>query len=635
MRPSTDGCRNGVNGENGWGPACGCTCWTEGRRASRLLCLLLACCVALAAIPARAQDAPGSGASGEYTVGDCSRVDKAALRDEIEAHTLAVIQRTAAPTDIDSIVERQWVQNGMDTAVNLSVQEAVNTLGAQEDYLNKLISGWWGDKAQEYAQRVANDAFSSPTFQRKLSQMSGAVGADVARQVEAGFTQAASVALLCLREYVGQQYSVALFQAFEQSVQQDTQHVNLAESQTPTVNPIQQHQLAIAGVGAILVTQLVYRLAEKLSEKIAQRVAGKIVGRILDKAGSSLIPVAGWIIGVALIAYDLWEGTQGALPQIQEALQGEEVKARIRSEIAAAIKDDLPDQAQLIALETSVSLVEQWQGFCLRYGDVCAAADQNPGFRSLLNGVTLDRLGKLAALVNWIMNQEGRLALDESVGDGSLDALLDLPEQTLIDLMATARPSEAASWLALAPTRMQEVVALELPKHADPQAFDAYSVGAMLALRTPADAQKLLDLQPAQRKQLLALPADTLQTVAANNSARQLAALADAMLAPNQAPAQAKALAEQVAQGAVKPEQLAVTPTAAPLAVAAAAAQTGLTDSSSTDAAVSLQPPSANGILPRLGVWVLLALFAGVAVAVAAVGYARRRQSIGGPDHER
>ena len=33
-----------------------------------------------------------------------------------------------------------------------------------EDYLNRLISGWWGEKAQEYAERVAKDAFGSPGF---------------------------------------------------------------------------------------------------------------------------------------------------------------------------------------------------------------------------------------------------------------------------------------------------------------------------------------------------------------------------------------------------------------------------------------------------------------------------------------
>ena len=168
---------------------------------------------------------------------------------------------------------------------------------------------------------------------------------------------------------------------------------------------------------------------------------------MLGRAGSSFHPVAGWIVGVALIAYDLWEGNQGALPQIQEALQSEEVKSKIREEIATAIKDDLPDQASLIALETSVSLVEQWQGFCTRFGDICQVADQNPEFRSLLGFVALDELDRLSSLVTWFINQEGRRALDDAVTDGSLERLLALPDTTIASAGGN-HAAERGRWLA-------------------------------------------------------------------------------------------------------------------------------------------------------------------------------------------
>ena len=381
--------------------------------------------------PAPREAAPLQVEPGQYTVGDCGRIDKAQVRDEIEAHALAVINTSDTPAGIDSLVERQWAALEMDKAVDAAVQAAVDNLGREEAYWDKLLSGWWGEKAQEYAERIANDAFSSPAFQVKLEDLSTAVGADVARQVETQFAAAASVALLCLKEYVGQQYSDQLFAAFERSVQADTQNVDLSASSPPILSAVEQHNLALLGVGTILVTQLVYRLGQKLTQKIAQRVAGKVVGRVVGKAGSSFIPVAGWIIGVALIAYDLWEGNAGALPQIQEALQSEEVKGKIREEIALAIKEDLPDQAALIALETSVSLVEQWQGFCTRYGDVCQVADQNADFRSLLGFVALDELDSLAARVTWCMDREGRRALDHPVIDGSLEKLLALTPETL------------------------------------------------------------------------------------------------------------------------------------------------------------------------------------------------------------
>jgi hypothetical protein len=382
---------------------------------------------------------------------------------------------------------------------------------------------------------------------------------------------------------------------------------------------------------------LVYRLAQKLTQKIAQRVAGKVVGRVIGKAGSSFIPVAGWIVGIALIAYDLWEGNQGALPQIQEALQSEEVKGKIREEIAAAIKDDLPDQAALIALETSVSLVEQWQGFCTRYGDVCQVADQNPDFRSLLSFVALDELDSLAALVTWFMDQEGRRSLDHAVIDGSLEDLLALPPETLTPIIAEMQPSEAVGWLQVAGDRIDRVAALGMHRLAQPDEFDAYSLAAMLAVRDTADLQKLLALAPVQRDVLLALPADTLQALAAGNSATQLAVLANVMLEPAQSPTRAAQIAEEVVQGSVSIAQLATPAAAAPALQAAAggiaaapgetaanvAADAGAGNAAQEDA--RLQPPSANGNIAVLGALAAVVVLA--AIAALAAGYWRRRQT--------
>lgn len=598
----------------------------------KLLIAFLVFCLALSHLPAQAA-APAQTDPGQYTVGDCSRIDKQQVRDEIERHALAVVNASGAPADIDSLVARKWAELDMDAAVDEAVQGAVGNLGSQEAYWDKLISAWWGEKAQEYAERIANDAFSSPAFQVKLEELSTAVGAEVARQVETQFAEAASVALLCLKEYVGEQYSEQLFRAFERSVQADTANVDLSASSPPVISAVEQHGLALAGVGTILVTQLVYRLTQKLTEKIAQRVAGKVVGRVLGKAGSSFIPVAGWIVGIALIAYDLWEGNQGALPQIQEALQSEEVKSRIREEIAAAIKDDLPDQAALIALETSVSLVEQWQGFCTRYGDVCQVADQNPDFRSLLGFVALDELDSLAALVTWFVDQEGRRSLDNAVIDGSLEDLLALPQDTLAAVIAEMQPGEAIGWLQVAGDRMGRVVDLRMHRLAQPDEFDTYSLAAMLAVRDSADLQKLLALAPVQRDILLAQPADTLQALAAGNSATELAVLANVMLEPAQSPTSAAQIAEEVVQGNVSVEQL-VTPSNAssvtvlpadgsPSLVGEGAPQ--LEAGSAPQRDTGLQLGRENGNILLLAVWIVVLLVA--VLTVVAVGYWRRRQS--------
>ena len=263
----------------------------RANRVHRLLAPALAVLLLLSHAPAYA--APPA-QDGQYTVGDCRGIDETQLRDEIERHVLATVTTGTAPLAIDSVVARKWAELDMDAAVDAAVQQATADLANQEGYLDKFISGWWGEKAQEYAERIANDAFSSPTFRAKLEELSAAIGADVARQVGTQFAQAASVALLCLQEYVGEQYARVLFDAFQRNVQTDVAAVDLTIETGPVMTAADQHGLAIAGVGTILVTQLTYRLAQKLSQKIAQRVAGKVVGRILGRAGFILHP-RGWL----------------------------------------------------------------------------------------------------------------------------------------------------------------------------------------------------------------------------------------------------------------------------------------------------------------------------------------------------
>ncbi len=84
---------------------------------------ILIACLALASVPAHAESGVRAGAiaqagADQYTVGDCSRVDKAQVRDEIEAHALAVINASGTPADIDSLVARKWADLDMDAAVD-------------------------------------------------------------------------------------------------------------------------------------------------------------------------------------------------------------------------------------------------------------------------------------------------------------------------------------------------------------------------------------------------------------------------------------------------------------------------------------------------------------------------------------
>ena len=599
--------------------------WPEHRR---VLLILLIGALVFSSAPASAAPLQQAGVSGQYTVADCSRLDRSQLRSEIEAHVLAVLQNEATPLDVDAIVERAWFQVGMDAAIDVEVAAAVESVRTSEDYLNRLLSGWWGEKAEEYAERIATEAFGSPGFRVKLEELSTAVGADVAKQIEAQFAQAASVALLCLQAYVGERYSETFFALFADQVQMETQALALDPLEAPATSAITDHRLALAGVGTIIATQLIYRLSQKLGEKLAQRVAGRVVGRILGRAGSSFIPVAGWVVGIGMIVYDLWEGGEGALPQIQEGLQGQEVKLRIRQEIAGAVRDDLPEQASLIALETAVTLTEQWQGFCGAYEYVCQVAEENSDFRRLLQEVTLDELEGVAGLVSFYMRQLGRAELDRALADGSLSLLLTMPEAAFTILSESYSTAETLAWAALAGDALDRVAAWGVHRTAAPADFTPASFATLLALETAESSQKVLAIPTEKRAALLALPVDVLKKLVAVQPVGDLDWLAGYLLLPGQQP---QRIAQDVVAGRVLVAKLrgpitTTNPTVPAIDPTESATAEIVPAPSGAAELVELAPPSHAPVEPSLLILLLL-LIGGVGAGAAVWWRKERRKS--------
>lgn len=435
----------------------------------------------------------------DYTFGDCSQIDKEELRSEIEQVAKEALTVDSDRINIDQIVNRQWVAVGMDSAINEAVDAAIAQVYEDEGYWSRLWSGWSAEKAEEFATRIANDAFGSALFQEQIMVLSAAVADEIAREIEADFARAASAAFLCMKAYVGDKYSGTLFTTFEQKVSTEVEEVDLqGEATDVDVSALDVHQKALGGVGLIVVTEISRRLAVKLSEKIAQRIAGKIVGRVIGKAGTSLIPVAGWVIGLGLIVWDLWEGGNGALPQIGDALKSQEVKAKVRQEVAESVKNGLPEEVSIVALEISVSLIEEWNSFCDNNRSVCTLALDNSTFQDILDYTPLDQVGKLVTLVDLFIENLGRNELETAIDNGQFERLLVLPVEAYTLLAANRSVDETLAWSALAGDRLNRVLELDIPAQKSPADFDAELLHTLLNVDDPAVVAKLLNLeQPA------------------------------------------------------------------------------------------------------------------------------------------
>lgn len=518
---------------------------------------------------AHAQEQPS-----DYTFGDCSQIDKEELRSEIEEVAKDALTVDSHRINIDQIVTRQWQTVGMDDAIDQAVDAATDRVYAEEGYWSRLWSGWSAEKAEEFATRVANEAFSSAGFQEQITVLSAAVADEIARDIEADFARAASAAFLCMKAYVGDKYSGTLFTTFEQRVSGEIETVDLQGDATSVdITALDVHQKALGGVGVLVVTEITRRLAVKLSEKIAQRIAGKIVGRVIGKAGTSLIPVAGWVIGLGLIVWDLWEGGNGALPQISDALKSEEVKAKVRQEVSESVKNGLPEEVSIVALEIAVSLIEEWESFCDNNRSVCTLAQENSTFQDILDYTPLDQMGKLITLVNLFIENLGRNELTAAINDGQFERLLVLPEAAFTLLAENRSIEETFAWSTLAGEQLDRAIELGIPAQKAPADFDEPLLRAVLNVDEQAAVDKLLTLDRAALTAVQQFAGSNFVRLANRLSAQELADLAAYVTENEIDPALAADLAGGTlsVSGLQAPADSAAEATAAPQATAATA----------------------------------------------------------------
>jgi hypothetical protein len=487
----------------------------------RPILLLWIICLLLSSTPARAAPALQGGDSS-YTVGACRNIDRENLRVEIEQVALDVLASGGSRLDIDALTARKWAELGVDAVIDAEVARAVADLAAQEGYLDRLWSGWSAEKAEEYASRIAEDAFRSPAFTAKIEEVGKSIGAEIARSIDAEFARAASVAFLCLKDYVGDAYADVLFEAFQTGVKVQVQHTQMTiDPAELDVSAITNHTAGLAGLSVLVITEVGRRVSQKIGEKIAGRIAGKIIGRVLGRAGSSFLPVIGWAVGIGLIAWDLYEGGKGSLPQIEEALTSEEVKERIRGEIVDAVVGGLPEETGIASLEIAVTLLEAWDAFCSEHAELCRQAAASPGFRSLLDNTALSDLERLNKLVDVFVDEIGRSELNRAIEVGALDTLLAQPAATTL-LTTTRSITDTLAWVKLAGDQLDRVVALGVAQQAQPDEIDPAGLSALLTLEDAEAAKRVLAFAPDETATLLALPGELLKRLVETFSVDEL-----------------------------------------------------------------------------------------------------------------
>lgn len=471
---------------------------------------LLAALLIVAGLPAAtgyAQETPPA-----YQFEECEAIEEATLRDELNRITQGIFASGREGIDIPALVDRKWIELGIDDTIDREVEAAVARVYQNESYWSRFLSGWSSDKAKEFSTQIANDAFGSEAFRAQIDALSGAVAAAVADEMTVISARSASSALLCVQSFVGDSYSGTMAALFEAEIAQQVGEIDMADVDTNVAPLLQSHTRSLAGIGVIIGAQIAKRLAQKL----AQRIAGQVVGRVLGKAASSIIPVVGWIIGGGLIVWDLIEGGRGSLPQIQEALQAEDVKVNIRQEVAYTVDEELRQELPTVARTVSNDVYSTWLEFRRKYTQVLDLADEDPQFHALVESVNAEEVGKLAALVVVVEESMGHDRLLQLIEQGTLEQLLYLPQSSYEVLRTTANPDLVLAWADLTGADLEKLIELEVYKLATPESFsDRADLERVLALDDREAVNEILLLSQVERDVLLTLPRRSLVQLSA------------------------------------------------------------------------------------------------------------------------
>lgn len=465
----------------------------------RVFLVLFLLSTVLPAAEAEAQDSPPT-----YTIFECEEVEEELLLSDLIRITRSVLEREQSGLDLAAIVEKNWNELGLDSVVDNAVDEATKRVREERGKLDRILSGWSKEKAAEFAGAIANQAFDSPEFRAAMDRLSSAIVDDLTVEIHLMTVKSASSALLCVQEFIGARFSDVMSDVLEDSTKawlESLELGNIEGESGPVV--LEDSKLSIAVIGAIVRT----KIARAIARRGAQGMLGRVVTRVLGRAASTVVPVAGWVIGGSFIIYDVYQAWEGSLPQIRDDLKDESVKETIRAEIVSVVDQELANSMPGISQSVTVEIYRRWSSFLQDFEHVLRLAENNEDFRLLLEDVTPDQVDKLSELVEVTVDLLGMDWLNRLIGTGDFKLIFDLPRTSFTILRDTSDPGLVLRWAQVADVRIVGVVETELYKYTSPEMVGGReTLEKILALGNTSLIKDLMEKGIEEREALLGLP---------------------------------------------------------------------------------------------------------------------------------
>lgn len=471
-----------------------------GRRTLlRFFCAILIVALLTLTLPSHYTSAQGP--TPTYTFPECEQVDEELLLGELNRITRSVFDEGQSSLDIAEIVDHNWVELGLDSVVDAAVDEAADEVLETEGLWDRIVSGWHPPTAERFTKDVVTLAFNSPKFRGGVSELSQRIVDDLSLEIHVMTAISASSTLLCLQEFIGSSFSETMSVTLERDVQLWLQELAIdPDVESNVSDTLRDRTPSMVGIGIIIGAQV----SSLLAKKVAQQIGVRVLTRILGKAVTAPIPVVGWVIGGALIVWDLMNLGEGSVPQIREALKEQDVKKEIRAQISTVVEEELEKALPDLANSVTMDMYGQWQSFLQRFELVLRLAETNTQFRAIVDGVTSDQVEKLSELVAVGTESLGADWLNRTIEDGKFELMLALPKDSFEILRETSDPDLVLNWADSSGDLIVKVVDTELYKVSTPSDFaDRETLRQVLALEDSSQIRQLMQFSGVSRSTLL------------------------------------------------------------------------------------------------------------------------------------
>jgi hypothetical protein len=451
------------------------------------------------------------------TIDECRNLNDTEVRDRIRDVASTSLKSELGSIDFPALVNMYWAKADVNARVDREIDAAVALVRSDTSWADRAYSTVSQSAAKRYATAIADKTYNSQGFKDALNEMSTGVARDAGAQIEKATSKISNPIIACVQTALQSRYGAAIAQVFAQESQKNLE----ASAEQP---PVKIDTSDLVATNAASISGLVLVVTRRVIAKVVQSVGARIAGVVASRIVSS---VAG-LVGLALIAKDIYDAGDGVFPIIAERMKADETKLLIKDEIGKTIQSDIGQQVGSIAQETAERLYAVWLDFKQKYNRLLSLGEKNAAFGEFLKDRRLDQVGKLGQIVDILYGTEGEQKVIERVANGSLNrALLDLDDAGLVIAEEQKSIDKALRWTALAGKDLPRVVDLGVYRWLPVEGLTSSTLQKILSINDRIAVARIANLDAKSRDLILSFPADQMREFARRLNDRQLAAFAD------------------------------------------------------------------------------------------------------------